>query len=92
MGGCAFGRGKQETGDRSQETEIRSQEVWNCCAKWLKRAGFAQREGKIRVFFEAFSNDFERFFAKIDAFRTIFCKNDSILSGFLQVGDMDYRD
>ncbi len=30
--------------------------------------GFAQREGKIRVFFEAFSNDFERFFAKIDAF------------------------
>jgi len=37
------------------------------------------------VFFEAFSNDFERFFAKIDAFRTIFSKNDAILSGFLQV-------
>ncbi len=57
---------------RSQESEIRSQEVWNCCAKWLTRAGFAQGEGKIRVFFEAFSNGFERFFAKIDAFRTIF--------------------
>jgi len=46
---------------------------------------FAQGEGKIRGVFEAFSNDFEQFFAKIDAFRTIFCKNDAILSGFEQV-------
>ncbi len=74
MGGCAFGRGKQETGDRSQETEIRSQEVWNCCAIWLKRAGFAQGEGKIRVFFEAFLNDFERFLQKLRRFERFFQK------------------
>ncbi len=71
--------------DRSQESEIRSQEDWKPCAKWLKCGGFAQPIGKIRVFFEGFSNDFERFFAKIDAFRTIFQKNDAILSGFEQV-------
>ncbi len=54
--------------------------------------GFAQGEGKIRVFFEGFSNDLERFFAKIDAFRTISLKNDAILNGFEQVGDTDYTD
>ena len=44
------------------------------------------------MFFDAFLNDVEQFFAKIDAFRTIFCKNDAILSGFEQVGDTDCRE
>ncbi len=78
--------------DRSQESEIRSQEDWKPCAKWLKCGGFGQPIGKIRVFFEAFLNDFERFFAKIDAFRTVLSENRALLSGFEQVGDTDYTE
>ena len=66
--GDALRRSQEVKRSRSQESEIRSQEVWNFCAKWLKRGGFAQGENKIRVVFEAFLNGFERFFAKIDAF------------------------
>ncbi len=43
------------------------------------------------MFFEAFSNDFERFFAKIDAFRTVLSENRALLSGFRQVRIRDYE-
>ena len=79
-------------GRLAAESEIRSQEVWNACAIWLEISYFAQAKSKIRVIFEAFLNDFERFFAKIDAFRTIFCNFERKLSGFLQVRGRDCVD
>jgi len=66
--GDALRRSQEVKRSRSQESEIRSQEVWNFARNGENAGGFAQGEGKIRVFFQAFSNDFERFFAKINEF------------------------
>jgi len=70
----------------------RSQEGWNFARNVENACGFAQGEGKIRSIFEAFLKDFERFFAKMTQFRTIFCDFERKMSGFLQVGGRDYID
>ena len=54
-------------------------------AEWVRFGVWGGDFCHLRGRLEALLNDFERFFAKIDAFRMIFCKNDAILSGFEQV-------